>query len=851
MLSKKNFVGSFYRLKNNDFITNENGCYLCGCNLSDTNAYQSHMKHHLDSVRVGESNAIWKSFGNVELIGLTLAANQEDSILNLANNSDDVVKITQIAIFNEALIHALIDPDLFPVSLGVDDEVSFKRQLSTFCDKNHVAIVFEMTSNKVNYEVVQSYNCVESDEEPPAEVRRSPIQPEDRIKISPMLFKELTTSCSPPESQGYIKLGKLPDYLPTVEIKSLYQVDFFPNRALTENEEKIRKSIVRFEGPLTPSNYYDMLTIMVQIEDIGACVSRQGTTKRGRSLVKVDNGYQLKLSKREGRPLFLVAGDTICIRGPAPKDRNYGYVQYVSSTEIKMTLSKAIVEKKPLYSIHFYPNRLAFKLQRLGLDAAKKLDIIDLLFPESNKIDLSNQPKILPLDIHHKGLKEDRNQVRAVNHIVAGTAYPLPYVLIGFPGTGKTAIIVESIYQLWRMKTTTRILVCAQSNSVCDEITERLIALLPKKSVQNQHNIIRLFAGSAAQNSFNSDDLLENSNSDDNRIPCLTELYKYRIIVTTLNHSGRLLQAGMKSDHFTHLFIDECENATEPSTLLPIALCSSKKKINAHIVLSGDPYQLGPVVRENMAEQMTLGVSMLKRLSEHPLYQKRIESNSYDQRITCRLQKNYRSHPDLVKMASELFYGSEMKDSIPRIGSAYERIRSLTNLDILPKKGFPILFEHVDGTPERKENCTSWYNEIDALSVLHYVETLLRNEPQEIKESDIGIVAAYKRQVVHIKDLLEEDNYSGIEVGTVEQFQGREKPIIILSTVRNGDLGFLEQRERINVMLTRATGLLIIIGHTKTLRKCDDWRKIIDHTSDECGGEIVAEYIEDVGDYRC
>ncbi|KAG4074220.1 hypothetical protein HA402_015523 [Bradysia odoriphaga] len=790
---------------------------------------------------------------NVELIAFTLTAKQEDLILNLVNNSDSVLNITQIAIYNEALTHALIEPDLFPATLGIDTEVSYKSELNTFCAKNHIAIVYETTLNNVNYEVVQSYNCVQNDEEQPEEeVRRSPILPEDRIKISPILFKELTTSRSLPESQGYIKLGKLPDYLPTVAIKSLCKVDFFPHPTLTEKEEKIRKSIVRFEGPLTPSNYYDMLTIMVQIEDIGANLSMKGRTKWGRSLVKVDNGYILKLSKSEGRPLYVVAGDPICVRGPKPKDRFYGYIQYVSSKEIKMALSKAIiVEKKRIYSIQFFVNRLSFKLQRLALDAAKKHDIIDLLFPESNQIDLSDQPKILPLDIQHKGLKGDTNQIEAVNHIVAGTAYPLPYVLIGFPGTGKTAIIVESIYQLWRLKTTTRILVCAQSNSVCDEITERLVALLPKKSVQQQHNIIRLFAGSATQNSFSSTDVLENSNSDDSRIPCLTELYKYRIIVTTLNHSGRLLQAGLDSNHFTHLFIDECENATESTTLLPIALCSSKKRINAHIVLSGDPYQLGPVVREYMAEQMTMGVSMLKRLSEHPLYQKRTESNSYDQRITCRLRNNYRSHPDLVKMASELFYGNEMNDSIPRIGTAYERIRWLTNIDILPKKGFPILFEHVDGTPERKDNCTSWYNEIDALSVLHYVETLLKIEPQEIKQSDIGIIAAYKRQVVHIKDSLDEGNFSEIEVGTVEQFQGREKPIIILSTVRNGDLGFLEQRERINVMLTRATGLLIIIGHTKTLRKNDDWRKIIDHTSDECGGEIVADYIEDVGDYRC
>lgn len=63
----------------------------------------------------------------------------------------------------------------------------------------------------------------------------------------------------------------------------------------------------------------------------------------------------------------------------------------------------------------------------------------------------------------------------------------------------------------------------------------------------------------------------------------------------------------MDPKHFTHLFIDECESANEAFTLLPIALCSSEKKINAQIVLSGDPNQLGPVVRQDKARAMTMG----------------------------------------------------------------------------------------------------------------------------------------------------------------------------------------------------------------------------------------------------
>lgn len=40
--------------------------------------------------------------------------------------------------------------------------------------------------------------------------------------------------------------------------------------------------------------------------------------------------------------------------------------------------------------------------------------------------------------------------------------------------------------------------------------------------------------------------------------------------------------------------------------------------------------------------------------------------------------------------------------------------------------------------------------------------------------------------------------------------------------------------QRINVMITRAIGLLIIIGHKETLHKHSDWKKIIDYTIKNC-----------------
>lgn len=90
-----------------------------------------------------------------------------------------------------------------------------------------------------------------------------------------------------------------------------------------------------------------------------------------------------------------MAGDRIWLGSAKNNIRTYGFVKYVSSNEIVMKLQTAKpLEQQPLYSIHFEINRLTFKLQRLALDTAKRLDIIDLLFPQSSQKKLLTTPTI-------------------------------------------------------------------------------------------------------------------------------------------------------------------------------------------------------------------------------------------------------------------------------------------------------------------------------------------------------------------------------------------------------------------------------------------------------------------------
>jgi superfamily I DNA and/or RNA helicase len=101
-----------------------------------------------------------------------------------------------------------------------------------------------------------------------------------------------------------------------------------------------------------------------------------------------------------------------------------------------------------------------------------------------------------------------------------------------------------------------------------------------------------------------------------------------------------------------------------------------------------------------------------------------------------------------------------------------------------------------------------------------------------VEESDIGIISPYADQVKIIQDM------TPVEVKTVDGFQGREKEIIIISTVRsniNGNIGFLKDLRRLNVAITRAKRKLIIVGNKDTLIANPTYKRLIEF----CEGESL------------
>lgn len=233
-------------------------------------------------------------------------------------------------------------------------------------------------------------------------------------------------------------------------------------------------------------------------------------------------------------------------------------------------------------------------------------------------------------------------------------------------------------------------------------------------------------------------------------------------------------------------------------------------EISANIVLIGDHKQLGPIIQSDVAEKIGLGVSLMERIMTKRRY---LPNPEHDKRFVVQLLDNYRSHPAILQFSNVLFYDSKLRAKIE------EPDKSLgTQWKYLNNKDFPILF-HCAVKPSEVEGNSS-FNPGEVEIVRFYVNLLLVTGINGVKifPRDIGIVSPYKAQLTLLTKAMKQ--FGNIEIGTAEYYQGREKKIIIISTVKSGinSVGFLKSERRLNVCITRAKSLLILVGNGNTLQ---------------------------------
>ncbi|XP_054033811.1 RNA helicase Mov10l1 [Dryobates pubescens] len=409
----------------------------------------------------------------------------------------------------------------------------------------------------------------------------------------------------------------------------------------------------------------------------------------------------------------------------------------------------------------------------------------------------------------------NEQQKLAVKRILSGECRPIPYILFGPPGTGKTVTVIEAILQIHYALPDSRILVCAPSNAATDLICLRL----------HESNMLEPGAMVRVNASFRSteqiDDLVKPYCRDGEDIK---KALWFRIIVVTCSSAGMFYQTGIRLGHFTHVILDEAGQASEPESLIPIGLIS---EANGQIILVGDPKQLGPVIKSQIALAFGLNISLLERLTSREIYLRDEDafstSGAYNPLVITKLTKNYRSHSALLALPSKLFYDKELE-----VCADDAVVTSLLHWSKLPRKGFPLIFHGIRGSEVREGHSPSWFNATEAVQVMRYCCHLAKNESAAVSVADIGVITPYHKQVEKIKFLLRSVDLADIKVGSVEMFQGQEYTVTILSTVRSqggllGDgrhcLGFLSNPKRFNVAITRAKALLIVVGNPHVLVK--------------------------------
>lgn len=117
---------------------------------------------------------------------------------------------------------------------------------------------------------------------------------------------------------------------------------------------------------------------------------------------------------------------------------------------------------------------------------------------------------------------------------------------------------------------------------------------------------------------------------------------------------------------------------------------------------------------------------------------------------------------------------------------------------------------------------------------------------------DIGVITPYTKQVKEISEKLSNNKIpKGVEVRTVDGFQGREKEIILISLVRSNndnEIGFLINEQRMNVLLTRAKCAMIVFGNKKTLNSHSLWKQWIENvpniTSTEFTNKCLSNHLQ-------
>jgi predicted DNA helicase len=295
------------------------------------------------------------------------------------------------------------------------------------------------------------------------------------------------------------------------------------------------------------------------------------------------------------------------------------------------------------------------------------------------------------------------------------------------------------------------------------------------------------------------------------------------VIAATAAGADSVLLGGQR---FDLVVLDEATQAPDPLAL--VALLRAPRA-----VLAGDPHQLPPTVIAREALALGLGTTFFERLALRP---------GAEGRWVTTLRVQHRMHRALMAFPNHATYGGVLAASPAVAGACME------DLGIPEDGGRPGPFVAVDSAgrgweEERGEDDPSTRNPGHAGRTAAEVRRLIE---RGVAAADIGVIAPYYAQVRLLRDLLAPELAQGLEISTVDAFQGREKLAMVVDLVRSndaGELGFLQDIRRTNVALTRAQRFLLVLLDGGTLGAHPYYAALLAHAQDS--GAWMSAFVDD------
>lgn len=359
---------------------------------------------------------------------------------------------------------------------------------------------------------------------------------------------------------------------------------------------------------------------------------------------------------------------------------------------------------------------------------------------------------------------------------LSGTALAIQ----GPPGTGKTQLGAEMILDL--LQSDKRVGITANTHHAIVNLLDATIRAANKAGFDG----VRAIQKAPKSDRCHSDsvDVTESNQDVDRDIQTID--YKYNLFAGTAFMYAR----PAFNERLDAIFIDE---AGQMSLANALAVSTAAKQV----FLLGDPQQLQQVSRgEHPLDASVSGIGHLIG-----------DGATIEPEMGILLDTTYRMHPDICGFISEQVYDGRL--------SADDSCR----------------LQCVDGTGTHIGGSGLWYlpvthegNRVESseeaqaiktacVSLVGRLYTDCTGGQRPLEPKDIIVVAPYNRQV----DLLRTYLPSGVEVGTVDKFQGSEAPVVFYSmTASNGSdvlrgIEFLFSLNRVNVAISRARALAVLV----------------------------------------